>query len=62
MLFGGIDTTKYTGDLVAIPIHKDVYSGVIDSYDVPLTSITFQTDSSSDPSSNFIDGSSIVPV
>ncbi|KKY16600.1 putative aspartic-type endopeptidase [Phaeomoniella chlamydospora] len=62
VLFGGIDTTKYTGDLVAIPIHKDVYSGVIDSYDVPLTSITFQTDSSSDPSSNFIDGSSIVPV
>lgn len=42
ILFGGVDTAKYHGDLITIPIVPDVYSGRIDSFDVALTSITLQ--------------------
>ena len=41
ILFGGIDTAKYTGDLVALPIQKDVQIGITDRYLVTLTSVSF---------------------
>ncbi|KKY14021.1 putative aspartic-type endopeptidase [Phaeomoniella chlamydospora] len=46
ILFGGVDSSKYSGDLIAIPIHEDVFTGMIDSYDVPLTSLSYRANSS----------------
>jgi len=40
ILFGGVDTDKYTGDLVALPIQIDAYSGTISSMTVAWTGLT----------------------
>jgi hypothetical protein len=39
ILFGGIDRSKYTGDLIALPIQPDLESGELISFTVALTSI-----------------------
>lgn len=41
ILFGGIDTAKYSGDLVALPIQLDTLVGITDRYLVTLTSVSF---------------------
>ncbi|EXJ53897.1 hypothetical protein A1O7_09233 [Cladophialophora yegresii CBS 114405] len=43
IVFGGIDTTKYTGDLVALPLQPSP-DGVVKEYYVALTGVSF-TDS-----------------
>ncbi len=43
IIFGGIDTTKYTGDLVALPLQPSP-EGFVKEYYVALTSVSF-TDS-----------------
>ncbi|KAK4936629.1 hypothetical protein LTR10_022552 [Elasticomyces elasticus] len=40
ILFGGVDTSKYTGNLVALPIQVDSETGVIDSFTVAWTGLT----------------------
>jgi hypothetical protein len=40
ILFGGIDTEKYTGALIALPIQADVDSGTISSFTVALSSLS----------------------
>jgi Eukaryotic aspartyl protease len=40
ILFGGVDTAKYTGNLYNIAMYPDQYSGVIDSFTVSFTSIS----------------------
>ena len=45
ILFGGVDTDKYTGDLVGLPIQVDSAAGVYDRYLVTLTSISIKDDS-----------------
>lgn len=41
ILFGGVDRSKYTGDLIALPIQPDQGTGTIISFTVALTAITF---------------------
>ncbi|OAP62009.1 hypothetical protein AYL99_04212 [Fonsecaea erecta] len=43
VIFGGIDTTKYSGDLVALPLQQGP-EGIVSEYYVTLTSVSF-TDS-----------------
>ncbi|KIX98376.1 uncharacterized protein Z520_05677 [Fonsecaea multimorphosa CBS 102226] len=43
VIFGGIDTTKYSGDLVALPLQPGP-EGIVSEYYVALTSVSF-TDS-----------------
>ncbi|KIW99147.1 uncharacterized protein Z519_00810 [Cladophialophora bantiana CBS 173.52] len=43
VIFGGIDTTKYSGDLVALPLQPGP-EGIVSEYYVTLTSVSF-TDS-----------------
>jgi hypothetical protein len=38
ILFGGVDTDKYTGDLISLPIVTDSYTNMKDRYLVTLTS------------------------
>jgi hypothetical protein len=45
ILFGGIDTDKYTGDLVGLPIQIDAAAGIYDRYLVTLTSVSIKDDS-----------------
>lgn len=45
ILFGGYDTDKYLGDLVPLALLEDPETGVIDSFDVPVSGISI-TDSS----------------
>ena len=40
IIFGGIDTTKYTGDLVALPLQPSP-EGFVKEYYVALTSVSF---------------------
>ena len=49
ILFGGIDTDKYTGDLVTLPVQPDIISGKEEflRYLVDLTSVAFNTGSGS---------------
>jgi hypothetical protein len=46
-LFGGIDTEKYIGDLVAVPVEADAQSGAITSFTVALSSFTMNDGSGS---------------
>ena len=41
ILFGGVDTAKYHGDLVGLPIQADSQSGNLTSFTVALSSLTF---------------------
>lgn len=54
ILFGGVDTDKYTGDLVGLPIQIDAAAGIYDRYLVTLTSVSIKDDAGtrllSDPS------------
>lgn len=45
ILFGGVDTDKYTGDLVGLPIQIDSAVNVYDRYLVTLTSVSIKDDS-----------------
>jgi hypothetical protein len=45
ILFGGVDTDKYTGDLVGLPIQIDTSAGIYDRYLVTLTSVSIKDDS-----------------
>lgn len=47
ILFGGIDTSKYTGQLIGLPVQKDVDSGVLDSFTVAFTSLSVKDSSGS---------------
>lgn len=49
ILFGGVDRSKYLGDLIGLPIQPDVYTGNLTSFTVSLTSIGF-TDSTTNDS------------
>lgn len=40
ILFGGIDTSKYTGSLVALPVQKDATTGTLTSFTVAWTGLT----------------------
>jgi Eukaryotic aspartyl protease len=40
ILFGGIDTNKYSGDLVALPVQPDADSGSLTSFTVTFTGLT----------------------
>ncbi|KAK8187228.1 aspartic peptidase domain-containing protein [Phyllosticta capitalensis] len=40
ILFGGVDTAKYHGDLIAVPIVPEAKSGIYDTFTVALSSIT----------------------
>jgi hypothetical protein len=40
ILFGGVDTNKYHGDLVSLPIQLDTQSGAITSFTVAWTGLT----------------------
>jgi hypothetical protein len=40
ILFGGVDRSKYLGELIALPIQPDVYSGNLTSFTVSLTGIS----------------------
>ena len=42
ILFGGVDTDKYTGDLVSLPIQVDSAAGIYDRYLVTLTSVSIK--------------------
>lgn len=54
ILFGGVDTDKYTGNLVGLPIQIDSAAGIYDRYLVTLTSVSISDDAGtrllSDPS------------
>lgn len=45
ILFGGVDTTKFTGSLITIPIQKDAHSGAYTSFSVAFTGLSVQTSS-----------------
>ena len=45
ILFGGVDTDKYTGNLVSLPIQIDSSAGIYDRYLVTLTSVSIKDDS-----------------
>jgi Eukaryotic aspartyl protease len=40
ILFGGVDTNKYTGDLIALPVQIDAESGNLTSFTVAFTGLT----------------------
>jgi Eukaryotic aspartyl protease len=40
ILFGGVDTNKYSGDLVALPVQPDAESGSLTSFTVAFTSLS----------------------
>ncbi|KAI3319401.1 acid protease [Xylariaceae sp. AK1471] len=48
ILFGGIDTDKYEGDLTRLNIYKDPQTGVISSFIVALTSLQATSSSGND--------------
>ncbi|KAI8964640.1 acid protease [Daldinia sp. FL1419] len=48
ILFGGIDTKKYQGDLTRINIYKDSRSGIFSSFTVALTSVGASSSSGTD--------------
>ncbi|KAK0648205.1 aspartic peptidase domain-containing protein [Cercophora newfieldiana] len=60
ILFGGIDTEKFTGTLKSIPILRDEDYGTITHFNVSLTSLSTTSDVSG-TSENFVPSSS-VPV
>jgi hypothetical protein len=41
ILFGGVDTAKYHGDLIALPVQLDSQSGALTSFTVAWTGLTF---------------------
>ena len=40
ILFGGVDTSKYSGDLIALPVQKDAQSGDLASFTVAFTGLS----------------------
>jgi len=40
ILFGGIDSAKYIGELIGLPVQKDAESGTYSSFTVAMTSLT----------------------
>lgn len=40
ILFGGVDTNKYTGDLIGLPVQLDSYSGGYTSFTVAFTGLS----------------------
>jgi len=48
LLFGGIDTSKYTGNLANIAIYPSSASGVIDAFTVAFTGLTITSPSGTD--------------
>jgi Eukaryotic aspartyl protease len=40
ILFGGVDTNKYSGDLIALPVQDDAESGDLTSFTVAFTGLT----------------------
>jgi len=43
ILFGGVDTAKYHGDLVALPVQLDSQTGTLTSFTVAWTGLTFSS-------------------
>lgn len=43
ILFGGVDTDKYMGNLIALPIQIDSETGVIDSFTIAWTAFSITT-------------------
>ena len=48
ILFGGVDRSKYFGDLISLPIQPDAYTGELTSFTVSLTSIGFTDQTTND--------------
>jgi len=44
VLFGGVDSSKYTGDLVVLPLQNDPTSGIINTFTVTFAGITVTGD------------------
>lgn len=40
ILFGGVDTNKYSGDLIGLPVQKDAQSGDLTSFTVAFTGLS----------------------
>lgn len=48
VLFGGIDTGKYTGDLISVDVYPDTSQGGVTSFTVAWTSLSVSSSSGSD--------------
>lgn len=48
VLFGGIDTAKYTGDLISVQVYPSSRSGLVTSFTVAFTSLSATSSSGSD--------------
>jgi len=48
ILFGGIDTAKYTGDLISVDVYPDTRGGDVTSFTVAWTSLSVQSSSGTD--------------
>lgn len=48
ILFGGVDTAKYTGDLISIEVYPETRSGKVNSFTVAFTSLSATSKSGTD--------------
>ncbi|KAH8594685.1 aspartic peptidase domain-containing protein [Bisporella sp. PMI_857] len=48
ILFGGVDTAKYTGDLISVKVYPDTQSGRVSSFTVAFTSLSATSSSGTD--------------
>jgi hypothetical protein len=48
VLFGGVDTAQYTGDLISVPVCPDSYSDTITSFTVSFTGLTATSSTGTD--------------
>ncbi|RFU32562.1 hypothetical protein B7463_g3780, partial [Scytalidium lignicola] len=48
ILFGGIDTRKYSGDLISIPVQRDAQTDAFTSFTVAFTSLTATSSTGTD--------------
>ena len=51
IIFGGFDTSKFSGSLAMLPMQVDAFTGTVDRYNVALTSVGITTPGSSSGSS-----------
>lgn len=48
ILFGGVDTDKYSGDLISVKVYPDSQTGQVDSFTVAFTSLSATSSSGTD--------------
>ncbi|MCJ1314517.1 hypothetical protein MMC25_008199 [Agyrium rufum] len=49
ILFGGVDTSKYAGSLVSVPVQPNPQTNIINTFSIELNEIVHTTDGSSTP-------------